>query len=153
MTGFGPSISKIEGGGIVDNELQLRIELGRRVAQMLTQTEALGSLPAVSDGNRNVIIALTDERCGDIFRKVEEVGGRANVVTGTPDALTIIAFTPDSDLFAESFPAIPIGPDSQLGLLVAFLREQRGPTRVNLEEPALSAELVEPDDQEPIPVS
>ena len=135
----------------MDSDLQTRIELGRRVSQILSQYEAWGILPAVGDGKREVIIALSKDKCGDVFRRVEEVGGRANVVTGDPDDIEVIVFTPDSDLFGND-ETIPIGPDSELGLLVAYLREQDGPTRVNLEDPALNAELVDRGDQETIPV-
>lgn len=135
----------------MDSDLQARIQLGRCASEVLAQYEALGILPAISDGRREIVIALSGERCGDVFRRVEEVGGRANVVTGNPEALTVIAFTPDSDLFIDAAPPVPVGPESEFGLLVAFLREQGGPTRVNLEEPALNAEIVEPHNQERVP--
>lgn len=136
----------------MENDFQIRIDLGRKVGEILAQYEALGLLPQSSDGRRETVIALSSERCGDVFRRVEEIGGRANVITGTADCVEIIVFTPDSNIFSDSPKGMPVAPESQLGLLVAFLREQDGPVRVNIQDPALSAELIEPHHGESIPV-
>jgi hypothetical protein len=71
---------------------------------------------------------------------VKRFRGPVNLAIGDKGKLSVLLLSPDDDSGEDE---CTISPDSEIGLLVALLRETRKSTVVHLAKPQYAAELVD----------
>ena len=99
-----------------------------------------------------MLVALSNDTCGDLFKRIASYRGAINVVVGEDSgAFDVIVFHRSPERSEHPVPACEdrceVGETSELGLLVTFLRKTRKMTQLNVIEPSYEAELVDRDEE------
>ena len=133
-------------------EQTAKLTLAKHVSQLLAHPEAEAIFPArLPSGKRHVLIALSTDSCGEVIGRLRSFKGAVNVAVADPitSEFGVVIFWPALDRDKASGPdTCEIGPESEVGLLVALLRSTRGTTRIRLTKPQYEAELVDLDTPE-----
>lgn len=130
----------------MDVNQQQRLALGEFVSRMLCHPDGADMFPAVlPSGKRHVVVALASDTYGSLLRRVKNLGGAVNVVVGddSKNDVAVIAFHRSPQRPPSDYDDCEVGPESELGLLIAYLRTTGRPTRVRLASPRYEAELVD----------
>lgn len=130
----------------MDVKQQQRLALGEFVSRMLCHPDSVGMFPAVlPSGKRHVIVALASDTYGSLLRRVKKIGGAVNVIVGGEglDDVAVIVFHPSPQEPSSDYDDCQVGPQSEVGLLIALLRATGRPTRIRLASPKYEAQLVD----------
>lgn len=110
-----------------------RGDVTRRVLGMMRRQRFLRELPvAESDGDRPLVVCLESDRVSDAVRRVEAIGGRANVVVADTEGFVIVAME-RTPLPGDAFRAprsqkgtYVIHEDITMGMLIAATEPSSG---------------------------
>jgi hypothetical protein len=121
-----------------------RAAFAKRVTRLLQHPEATAAFPGVlSNGTRQILIALPNDELGPIFKRVKNFGGPTNVAVVDEVALAVIVITPSTADEPFTTEDCDVSSKSEIGLLLSLLRSTGMPTRCRLREPDYEAELIE----------
>jgi hypothetical protein len=125
----------------------LRVDVAKKVAEMLRHPEVTSAFPAVlHNGKRQVLVALPTDKLGPLSKRLRSFSGPVNVAVGGPQGIEVIAFYPSPVPAPQgSLDNCDISKASEVGMLLALLRTTRKLTRCRFVEPDYEAELVEPE--------
>jgi hypothetical protein len=130
----------------MDDREQARLGLTRAVVRDLRTPEFRASLHVVDElGRKPIVGCLPDDTVEWVFARVRELGGDATVVMGTAVAPGVFQrefMVVTKGIAAEADPE-PCGvhPHSEVGLLMAYLREHGGRVQCQMLAPDSIATL------------
>jgi hypothetical protein len=114
----------------------------KQVAQVLQHPEANAIFPArMANGSREILIATENETLGSVFSRIHKINGPVNVAVPYQDACSVIIMTPSSRQAGDTEHECPIGPTSELGLLIALLETVDHSVKCHIKDPDYEAEL------------
>jgi len=96
----------------------------------------------LANGKRHVLVVLASDQYGKVLDRIKKFRGPVNVAIGEEGKLSVITFSPH-DPPDQDFDECAVSPTSEIGLLLALLRQTRRPTRVNLVTSQYDAELID----------
>lgn len=132
-----------------DRETDRRMELAKIAGRMTVNPEMRHLFPKSEDRPRRIVIALETETVGDLFSRIGPPGGKVNVIVGSMSSkkFEVIVFSPEISHAQSGKEAeeLRVGPSSEVGLLLAALRQSRRSMGIVLEQPKFSLELVDGD--------
>lgn len=123
---------------------QIRRRFAASVTKLLFSSE-FREIFCESNGERNILVALPDDRMGDVFARLADYDSCATLVSPTPGGFSVAGFTP-ADVMAgqrADDDDCPIHEDSQVGMFVEYLRTVKRPVVCQLQKPACEVELLE----------
>ena len=134
----------------MDIRVRDRLKLGRTVLDMLRKQDFRSEFAETSPSGEHVFIpVLPDDTVGYVFDQVREAASPTYVVTRIENRVEVAMMVPARSLTAwpEAIATdtdCPVQRSSEVGMLFAYLRTQRGRRVVCIESsPALTMELVE----------
>lgn len=127
----------------MESEEGARTALAKQVTLLLQHPEATQVFPALlPDGSRQVLVALSDDELGPLFRRLRTFGGPVNVAVRDGDELAVIVFTPAPAEHVDEGADCMVNRKSAVGMLVSLLKATAGPVHCKL-VPHCEAELIE----------
>jgi hypothetical protein len=133
----------------MDERQSQRIALMRTMADALRYPDFRHVFPATEPGEIPIIAALWDDPVSLFFEEVGKAGRPGYLVTREKDAeLVIMSFrnSPNHAPMTDHSDDCPVHPDSEIGMLVEYILEVRGPVRCNLAFPDCEVTLVDDGD-------
>lgn len=124
---------------------KLRRDDMREISKLLKSADFRGTF-SVKDalGTRPIIVALPDDRMGWAFERVRKMGGSANITFFVGDDLAVIGVEPGpADLPVADEDDCPVTAETQIGMLLEYLRVRRRGVHCRLVEPEYTLELLE----------
>ena len=129
-----------------------RLLVGERISRALSHPEAAAMFPArTPSGKRHVVVVLSTDTYGEVVTRTKNLRGPINVAVATwsLDEIDVLIFE-RSDTETKPQDECEVGPDSEIGLLVALLRRTQLATQVELRMPKYVTVLV--DGGMPVPI-
>jgi hypothetical protein len=132
------------GGAVAADREELRRTFAVAVTRMLVSSELRSVLCRPVDGSPSpIVVALPDDRMGDVFLRLASYRGCATLVCPTDSGFSIASSTPAEIEWDDVDDACAIHDDSPVDMFMDYLRQVRRPVRCHRAEPACDVELID----------
>jgi len=135
----------------VDDRSRMRLAVAHEVLRTLRHGDFRNGLgETIRSGEHVIVPALPDDPMGGFFDKLRAADGTIYIAMREEDGLAVLSMSPARPPRHAVPPPdeCPIHPDSQLQMIIGYLRATRGPLTCYEASPGVMVELV--DDRPPV---